>query len=138
MKEFVPITTRDRSLREIFCERFQCPVEEFESRLFWLCLPRWQHPLVRPLEAINRDYFTHDFGLLRRLARVTSAREVKYELESYRHYNPTKGWFRKKFKIRISGKRLLKYSSKWFTREASQQLRKLHSPSNTGFTPPSQ
>ena len=114
-----------RCLQEIFCDHFKCPAEEFEKRMFWMCVRPDVIPLARVIWAIHRKFFYNDLEMLRQLGKTSNTRELRYEIESFRHYNPPRGFIRRNFKVRVSGKRLLKIASRLFGLEAARHARSL-------------
>lgn len=63
--------------------------------------------------------------MLRQLGRTYNTRELRYELESFRHYHPPRGFLRRDLKVRVSGRRLLKIASRLFGIEAARKARNL-------------
>ncbi len=114
-----------RCLQEIFCENFKCPVEEYEERLFWMCLKPNVILPTRIIWIFHRNYFYNDIEMLRQLGRTSNTRELRYEIESFRHHNPPRGFIRRDLKIRVSGRRLLKIASRLFGLEAARHARSL-------------
>lgn len=63
--------------------------------------------------------------MLRQLGMTSNTRELRYELESFRHYHPPRGFLRRDLKVRVSGRRLLKIASRLFSAEAARKARSL-------------
>ncbi|MGC8743567.1 MAG: hypothetical protein ACP5T0_06795 [Verrucomicrobiia bacterium] len=120
-----PQKAPQRCLQEIFCDYFKCPPEKYEERLFWLCVRPNVVFIAKILWIFYRRIFYGDLEMLRQLGRTSNTREIKYELESFRHYNPPRGFFRRDLKVRVSGRRLLRIASKLFGIEASRRARSL-------------
>ncbi len=114
-----------RCLQEIFCENFKCPVDKYEERLFWMCLRPNVIPLARIIWILHRNFFFNDIEMLRQLGRTSNTRELRYEIESFRHSNPPRGFIRRDLKVRVSGRRLLKIASKLFGLETSRRARSI-------------
>ncbi|MCX7872336.1 MAG: hypothetical protein N2487_03525 [Verrucomicrobiae bacterium] len=81
--------------------------------------------LARMMWVLNRKMFYGDLEMLRQLGRTTNTRELRYELESFRHYHPPRGFLRRDLKVRVSGRRLLKIASRLFGIEATRKARSL-------------
>lgn len=128
----------ERCLQEIFCERFRCPPEEYEERFFWMCVRPNVIFLAKILWIFYRRIFYTDLEMLKQLGRTTSSRELRYELESFRHYHPPRGFIRRDLKVRVSGRRLLKIGSKLFGLEASRRARSLRMVTVNNPTTPAQ
>jgi len=96
-----------KTFREAFCERFNCPAEEFERRVFWRCLHRRSLPLAWLVYVLRRQYFALDFQTIRQLAVSRSPQEFRGELESFRYEYQMRGGVLRDLRVRISGKRLI-------------------------------
>ena len=111
------LATRSRNFRSVFCEKFQCSPQEYEQQMFSRCLHRHTVPLARFLSKLNPDFFREDTGLIQDLATAGSHGEVLTELNRFYGRNVRdRNWLRKKFSLRISGKRVLRLSRKLFRR----------------------
>jgi hypothetical protein len=95
-----------KSFREIYCERFGCPSEDFERRVFWRCLYRRSLPLSLLVHWLNRKHFELDLQTIRQLGVCRSTQEFRSELESFRYEYQMRGGFLRQFRVRVSGKRL--------------------------------
>jgi hypothetical protein len=96
-----------KSFRESYCERFQCPAEGFENRVFWRCLYRRSLPLSLLVHLCNRKYFDLDLQTIRQLGVCRSTQEFRTELESFRYEYRMRGGFLRQLRVRVSGKRLM-------------------------------
>src|ERR1043165_1650951 len=74
-----------KTFRESFCERFGCPPEAFERRVFWRCLYRRSLPLSLVVYLVNRNYFALDLQTIKQLGVARSLQEFRGELESFRY-----------------------------------------------------
>lgn len=115
----------DRCLQEIFCERFKCPPNKFEEKLFWMCVRPNVLWIAKICWIFYRRMFATDLEMLRQLGRTSTTRELRFELESFRHYHPPRGFLRRELKVRVSGRRLLKVASRLFGIEAARKARSL-------------
>lgn len=94
--------------RQLFCQRFQVAPEEFEKRLFWMCLFRHSIPFVHLLSRWKPEIFREDYDLVRELAATHSRGEVVTELNRFFGRNRRVGGFwRNVCLFRVSGKRVL-------------------------------
>ncbi len=96
-----------KTFREAFCERFDCPPEEFERRVFWRCLYRRSLPLAWLVYLLNRSYFLPDLQTIRQLGVSRSPEEFRGELEAFRYQYRTRGGILRELRVRVSGKRLV-------------------------------
>ncbi len=106
---------RNETFRNLFCQRFQCPLEEFEHQIFSRCLYRHALLLAGLLSKLGPGFFREDFGLIADLATASSHAEVRMELDRFRGRNlRDRNWLRKRLSLRISGERVLRLSRKLF------------------------
>jgi len=91
---------------ERYCERFGCPAEDFEKRLFWKCLYRRSLPLSVLVHRLRPAHFEPDRQAIRQLGLCRSSQEFRVELESFRYDYQTHGGMLRQLRVRISGKRL--------------------------------
>jgi hypothetical protein len=96
-----------KTFRESFCERFDCPPERFEMRVFWRCLYRRSLPLSWLVYLFRRDHFNLDLQTIRQLGVCRSSREFRDELEAFRYEYQMRGGILRQLRVRISGKRLI-------------------------------
>jgi hypothetical protein len=96
-----------KTFRESFCERFSCPPENFEKRVFWRCLYRRSLPLAWLASLLHRHHFDLDMQTIRQLGVCRSPQEFRAELESFRYEYRTRGGLLRRLRVRVSGKRLI-------------------------------
>lgn len=109
-----------KTFRESYCERFNCPPEDYERRVFWRCLYRRSLPLSLLVYLFRRDHFNLDLQTIRQLGVCRSSREFRDELEAFRYEYQMQGGILRNLRVRISGKRLI------------QLLRQVVPPSSQG------
>ena len=95
-----------KTFRESFCERFKCPAEDFERRIFWRCLYRRSLPIAALVYLFRRGYFDLDFQTIRQLGVARSSEEFRVELETFRYEYRMRGGVLRGLRVRVSGKRL--------------------------------
>lgn len=94
--------------RQMFCQRFQLAPEQFEERLFSMCLFRHSVPAVHLLRRWKPEMFREDYDLVRDLATTRCRGEVVTELNRFFGRNRRVGGFWRNFCLcRVSGKRVL-------------------------------
>jgi hypothetical protein len=96
-----------KTFRESYCERFGCPAEAFENRVFWRCLYRRSLPLAWLVHLLNRPHFELDRQTIRQLGVTRSPQEFRSELEAFRYEYRMRGGFLRQLRVRVSGKRLV-------------------------------
>ena len=98
-----------KTFRDLFCEHFACPPEEFEQRVFWRCLHRRTLPLAALIYFLNRDFFKRDFDTIRQLGVSRRPGEFQKEVEDYYFGMRSYGnLLQQSFRVRISGQRLMR------------------------------
>lgn len=114
-----------RSFQSLFCERYQCPVTEFESQLFTKSLYRHARPFARIVAWCVPEFFREDAGFIRDLASTSSRAEVLTELNRFYGRNVRdRNWLRKHCRIRVSGKRIQRLARSLFVAEAKARRRR--------------
>jgi hypothetical protein len=96
-----------KNFRDSFCERFNCPPEAYEKRVFWRCLYRRSLPLAAVVYALKPKFFELDFQTIRQLGVTRSSQEFRAELETFRYEYRMNGGFLRQLRLRISGKRMI-------------------------------
>jgi hypothetical protein len=95
-----------KTFRDYFCERFSCPVEQFEKRVLRRALHR--RTLALLVHAISPRFFDLDFRTIRQLGVACSSEEFRAEIDSFRFESRTqRGFLKRTLRLRISGKRLM-------------------------------
>jgi len=98
-----------KSFKEAFCDKYQCPAELYEKKVFWRCLYRHALPAAALIFWCKPDFFREDFDLIREIDQMRSPDVFRSELNFFYGRNMRdKNWIRRAFYIRLSGKRLLK------------------------------
>lgn len=93
---------RDQAMAQWECDEPACL-----RRIFWRALPRVVLPLAGLMWLVRREFFTHDFGLIRELGQTRDAIEFYVLIEQFRDETiRTGGWLRNAFRLRVSGRRL--------------------------------
>ncbi len=80
----------------------------FEEGVFWDVLYPHARVPSRLLWRLWPAYFERDLDMIRRVAPVTSLNEMRFEIDNFRYQHPELGLFRRAFKFRVSGQRLMK------------------------------
>jgi hypothetical protein len=74
-------------------------------------------PLAGLIRLFNRDFFFEDFHTIRQLGLSRSPGEFRQEVEAFRYLNRTRAEIlRRRFRLRVSGHRLVRLSQEMFPR----------------------
>jgi hypothetical protein len=102
-----------KSFRELFCDAFHCPTDQFEKTIFQRCLHRHAVPFARLLESQGPGFFKEDYDLIREIAEIRDNQTFRAELNRFYGRNVRdKSWLRGTFSIRLSAKRLLRLKNR--------------------------
>jgi hypothetical protein len=85
---------------------------DVEKDMLWRALYPHARVFAHIMWRLWPGYFKRDLELIRRLVSVTSADEVRFEVDNYRYQHPEFGFFRRNLRLRLSGKRLLNLARK--------------------------
>jgi hypothetical protein len=107
-----------QNFRELFCARYTCAPDGFETAVLWRCLNPKNLPLARTLWRVNPGYFMPDLELIRQVQETTSLDELKSELNDFYYHYPHAGWLRKHMKVRLSGQILTNLAGRLFGENA--------------------
>jgi hypothetical protein len=99
------------SFKQAFCDHYGCKPEEFESLVFGKCMHRRARPFVWLIRMFRPDSFGADFHVIRQVGETTNLMEAMVEIDSYAQGR--KGRVGDFFRVRISGKRLLRVAQKF-------------------------
>ena len=105
-----------QQFRALFCERFNCPLSEYEERAFWKCL-YWHARFLAPvIRLVKPDFFTEDFKYIRYLGDSTRLREVMEDRRNFHDANRGNPIFlRMTFRIRVSGRKASRLAGRLFS-----------------------
>jgi hypothetical protein len=96
-----------KTFRERYCERHGIALDEFERVLVRLSL-HWQARLLYGLLALDSEYYSADYELVRSIGDLRSRRGFHNEVAEY-HYHPrNRSLLRKVLRMRVSSQRLKK------------------------------
>ncbi len=100
------------TFKEAACAYFRCSDEQYEVRIFWHCLYRHAIPFAWLIRRICPRFFHQDLVLIHDLERATSARAVREEVIGFLSLNRmARKTIRNRFRLRISGKKVIKLAS---------------------------
>jgi hypothetical protein len=102
------------SFFDLFCEAFQCPPEDFNEAVFWVCVIPQAVFLARLLWRLNRRYFKPDFELIEQIKKTTDRDDVWDEYVDFYRGHPPTGLLRNYLRVRVSGGRLMALADKLF------------------------
>jgi hypothetical protein len=98
----------ERTFRKAFCEKYGCPEEAFEKRIFWQCLYRRSILLTWLIYIFSPKYFWWDFQAIRSLGSAQSEQEFLHAINrlwglTQKGGSPLRNFFR----VRLSGNKLI-------------------------------
>jgi hypothetical protein len=105
---------KEKTLRELYCNTFNCAPEEFTERAFWQCLYPHGAGLARLIWLINRNRFRWDMELLKSAANSTDLLGLDAEIQYFRHRHRTIGFARNRLRVRVSGRALFEMAANLF------------------------
>jgi len=97
---------QQQQFRSLFCERFNCPLSEYQERAFWKCLYWHARFLASVIRAVRPGFFTEDFKFIRYLGDSASFHEVMDDRRNFHDANRgNPSFLRMTFRIRVSGRK---------------------------------
>lgn len=90
---------------EEFCRVHELEPEQFEAEI----LKRALYPaarLLRPVLALDRDYFTPDLDFIRGVGRMRHPDAFTIEARDFAHHPENRGFRRETLRLRVSARRL--------------------------------
>jgi hypothetical protein len=84
----------------------------FEQTVLLKCVPPGHKTMGRVWWWFNRRFFKADLELIRAAGDCTSTQDVFAELSDHRYHHPNRGFVRNILRLRLSGKRLMRFASR--------------------------
>jgi hypothetical protein len=110
----------DKTYRQLFCHARRCSLSSFERRVFWHCLYRPSWPIALLIHIFNPRYFDGDKNVIQRLGDTKNDDDFLNEVISYQRRTRLEiGTWRVKWRIRISGQRLLELKDEIIRKDES-------------------
>ena len=76
-----------KGFKVLFCERFNCPPDDYENRAFRRCL-YWHSPFIAPvLRLLSSKFSAEDFKLMPELGLAIDWREANTEILAFQDTN---------------------------------------------------
>jgi hypothetical protein len=92
--------------KSLFCERFGCPLAQYEEQAFRKCLYWHARSLAPVIRTINPDFFLKDFIFIRYLGDSVGVRDATVDILNYGDANRgNREFLRTGLKIRVSGQK---------------------------------
>ena len=108
---------RRRQFRELFCERFNCPISEYRDRAFRKLLYWQARPFAGILRLLVPNFFFEDFKFIESLGNAMDQREARADAANFHDANSyAKGVLRGSLKFRVSGRRAMRLARGLFAR----------------------
>jgi hypothetical protein len=100
-------TSRAMTVAEAFCAHHQCPVSEFQDRVFRQCLHSNAVLFGGLLLILKPKYFREDLLVIQQVGLAQNLEEVDAALSDFHYVNHSRPhWLRTGLKIRISVRKL--------------------------------
>jgi len=97
----------------LFCQRFGCPLGEYQERAFRQCLYWHAKPLAPVLRKLNPNFFAEDFKFIRYLGDANGMREARANAADFRD-GVKRSFLRNTMKIRVSGRKATRLAETLF------------------------
>ncbi len=108
----------------LYCDRFQCPPQNYEKRAFAKCLYWHAKPLALVLQKLEPSLFQRDYAFIRYLGEAPDIREAMAAASSFRNANhANQSFLRTGLRIRVSGRKAVKLARRLFAGEGEAEAR---------------
>ena len=96
-----------RSFSESVCEQWGLHPNQYEAAVFQQCLYRKARVLRSLLQRCNRNFFAPDHDFIHRVGKIRRREELMRELDEFYYHPRNGGWLRRRFRLRISCRKLV-------------------------------
>jgi|YNPBryantNP2012_1023418.scaffolds.fasta_scaffold03727_1 hypothetical protein len=104
-----------KTFKEAFCERYQCPPDQYLRRAFQKCLYRRAVFLAPIIMLVSPAFFQVDMDVIERIGSARSWRELHAELKAFSINSRLRTRpLRSQFRLRVSGNRICKLAELLF------------------------
>ena len=115
-----PEVAASDSFSSKYCQRFQCPAEDYERDVLWRCMVPLRKPLARLVLLTNQGYFDSDIELITELKHATSFSQVREIINCFSAPPVVESFARRRLKIRMSKAKLLSVANALFHQSAAK------------------
>jgi hypothetical protein len=106
---------KSQNFKSLFCERFDCSFETFETFLFWKSVPPGMRPVAFAISQLRPKFFYWDFDHIRQIAQADSKHEITALINALPYDGVlNQGLLRGVLRVRISGHRLMRLAGRSF------------------------
>jgi hypothetical protein len=113
----------NQTFRERYCHQYCCSLRSFESQVFWRCLHRSSWAVSFLIAIFHPRYFDEDKSLIQRLGNTKSGTEFLNEVIAFQRTTRLEiGTLRVKWRLRISGQRLLELMDEFVPKHQSTDI----------------
>lgn len=88
-------------------DRVHSTPDKFVEEVFWRSLFPEAQLLARCIWPIHPGFFRDDLELIRQAFNQTSLEDMESEIHAFRFAHPVRGWLRDRWRVRVSGRRIL-------------------------------
>jgi hypothetical protein len=104
---------QSQQIRVLYCQRFNCPPEDYAERAFRKCLYAHAKPLTGILRLLNSGFFSEDIKFIEALGTAVDMKDVRAEAASFHDANRhDPGFLRTAWKLRVSGRKAMRLARK--------------------------
>ncbi len=112
-----------QSLKSLFCQRYDCPLSEYEQRAFNRCLYTHAKIVAPVIRRITPEFFAPDFKFIQDLGETIGSREASAEASNYQDANRARpNFWRTGLKIRVSGRKATALAYRLFAAEQKHEI----------------
>jgi hypothetical protein len=114
-----------RQFRELFCERFHCPISNYRERAFRKLLYCHARPLAGIFRLLMPHFFLEDFKFIEALGSAGNPRKASMDAASFQDANALeRGALRTALRLRVSGRKAMRLAHELFA--ASMDMTDAH------------
>jgi hypothetical protein len=122
-----------QQFQSLFCERFGCPPDKYEARMFRKCL-FWHAKLLAPvLRMLSPNLFEEDFKFIRYLGASSDMQDARVDLLNFRDVNLGRpNFWRTDLKLRVSSRKARRLAGQLFAERREDRFRASHRTGTAG------
>jgi hypothetical protein len=106
-----PVSSMNDSFMQKYCQKHQCPPEDFAVRVLWHCIHRYRRPLAWLIWLYHADFFQSDLELIEHVKDATTCAKIRDTVKFFSKQPSTSNFLRRVLKVRLSRSQLLKLAA---------------------------
>jgi hypothetical protein len=110
-----------KQFKTLYCKYSNCPPTEFEDRTFRACLygrAKLMEPVIR---LVRSRFFAEDYSFIEALGGAKNLQDVRVALSNFRDAEQMGGFFRRRLKLRVSGRKAARLAQGLFAEDAGRE-----------------